>query len=92
MKTIILFATDACHLCDEAKEIITDYLRDIQEDYGFSVTEIATSELLMVRYGIRIPVVRVAETGAELDWPFNKNGLDELLKAKNPNINDAKIK
>ena len=33
--------------------------------------DIAEQEAMVERYGLRIPVLRRCDTGAELDWPFD---------------------
>jgi hypothetical protein len=33
--------------------------------------DIAESEAMNEAYGLRIPVLRRTDTGAELDWPFD---------------------
>ncbi len=35
------------------------------------LVDIAESEVLSERYGLRIPVLRRIDTGEELDWPFD---------------------
>jgi len=35
------------------------------------LVDIAESESLNETYGLRIPVLRRTDTGAELDWPFD---------------------
>ena len=44
--------------------------------------DIVESDVLMERYAERIPVVRLVEGGAELDWPFTgREVLDWLEEA-----------
>ncbi|BFM16084.1 glutaredoxin family protein [Maricurvus nonylphenolicus] len=77
-KTLYLYTTLGCHLCEQAKQLAWPVL----EHYGFRLqeVEIADDEDLMTRYGIRIPVVARADDGAELGWPFDQQALSELLK------------
>jgi hypothetical protein len=63
---LTLYRRDGCHLCDLAE----DALR------GAGVAVYDTVVLgwdgeLAARYGGRIPVLARADTGAELDWPFD---------------------
>ena len=70
---IKLYGTSHCHLCDEARTIlreggiVADYI-DIAEDDG-----------LLERYGMRIPVLRRVDTGAELGWPFDAAAISRFL-------------
>jgi hypothetical protein len=36
-------------------------------------------EALEERYGVRVPVLRIEDTGAELDWPFDGERLAGFL-------------
>jgi glutaredoxin len=71
--SLTLYGTSACHLCEQASSLLQPLLGN-----GVSLGEvdITSSETLMERYQLRIPVLRRDDTGAELDWPF---GLGELL-------------
>ena len=65
MSNLILFATDGCHLCDQAQRLIYSAL-------GRTVAEIDIAERaeLLDRYAVRIPVLKRVDSGEELDWPF----------------------
>ena len=65
MSDLILFATEGCHLCEQAQ-------RSIYKALGKTVAEIDIADRpdLMDRYAIRIPVLRRVDSGEELDWPF----------------------
>jgi glutaredoxin len=62
---IRLYGTACCHLCEEAQAILHEL--GIQAEY----VDIADDDELLERYGIRIPVLKRADTGAELGWPFD---------------------
>lgn len=64
---LTLYSTSLCHLCDQAKEIITDCA---VADLNLNVVDIVHDAELTQRYGIRIPVVRDGAGDAELCWPF----------------------
>jgi hypothetical protein len=70
---VILFGTGSCHLCEQAKALL----------HSAGVTaehiDIAEDDVLLERYGDRIPVLLRADNGVELDWPFNVTALEELL-------------
>jgi glutaredoxin len=55
--TVVLYARDGCHLCDEARRVIDE----IRRTSPFDLTEIdiETDDALIRDYGIRIPVVAV---------------------------------
>ena len=62
---MILYSRTDCHLCDMASATL-DRLGldwrpvDIDRDPG-----------LVGKYGLRVPVLRRADTGGELDYPFD---------------------
>ncbi|MFT6038193.1 MAG: glutaredoxin [Candidatus Azotimanducaceae bacterium] len=74
---ITLYTTLGCHLCELALHL----LQQAQQAQGLELqiveVEIADDDELMERYGIRIPVLRVAN--AELGWPFDDEGLGHFL-------------
>jgi hypothetical protein len=70
----ILYSTSACHLCETAEELLLG-LAPNGSAISFEKVDIAESEALFTRFGLRIPVVSNA-SGAELGWPFSA---DELL-------------
>lgn len=69
-----LYTTLGCHLCDKAKALLQQ-ARGNGHAIDIVEVEIADSPALMDQYGIRIPVVRVANAETELGWPF---GYEEL--------------
>ena len=79
MQKVILYGTTACHLCEEAEEL----LRKAQEKVDFPMqiqkVDISENDDLMGRYGISIPVVFKEETGTEINWPFDFNGLVNFI-------------
>lgn len=78
-----LFGTKACHLCEEAGEIlrkarVAAVHIDITEDDG-----------LFQRYGLRIPVLQRLDSNAELDWPFDVASASRFLMRAAPSRNRA---
>jgi len=71
-----LYTTLGCHLCEQAHGLLLNLQQEGQQIEIDSI-EIADSDELMERYGIRIPVVEVSDGAGsrELGWPFT---LDEL--------------
>ena len=56
MKTIILYSTLGCHLCEQAMALLEPLLA--ASDFELDEVDISESDILMDRYGIRIPVLR----------------------------------
>ncbi len=75
--TLILYTTLGCHLCEHAKDRLWPVLSS--RGWGLEEVDIADSDELMERYGVRIPVVAQADSGAELDWPFEQHQLEQWL-------------
>jgi glutaredoxin len=70
---IRLYGTAFCHLCDEAEAILRE--SGIAADY----VDIADDDELLEKYGIRIPVLKRVDTGAELGWPFDASAISLFL-------------
>ena len=75
MTRLRLYTRPECHLCDEAGRLLESAGRDIEVE----VVNIEDSLDHLRRYGIRIPVVQRADTGAELGWPFDLQQLQAWL-------------
>lgn len=73
MKVLYLYTTLGCHLCEQALELVDPLL----SDYSFSLetVDIADSDELVEKYGIRIPVLRRPDIDKELGWPFDQQQL-----------------
>lgn len=69
----ILYGTSACHLCEVAEGMVTA-LQSTAPGFRFTRVDIAGSEELFQRYGVRIPVLRHPD-GSELGWPFTPEQL-----------------
>jgi len=76
MIQLTLYGTVGCHLCAEAEAILAHGIVRLPGRYAVTLTDIAGHDTLMERYGVRIPVIRDHDSGAELNWPF---GTGELL-------------
>lgn len=70
-----LYTTTGCHLCEAALALL-QRAQAVGLDIRICEVEIADSECLMNRYGLRIPVVARDHHSDELGWPFD---YDELL-------------
>ncbi|MFZ2163535.1 MAG: glutaredoxin family protein [Sideroxyarcus sp.] len=71
---IKLYGTTCCHLCEEAQAILHEM--GIAAEY----IDIADENELLDKYGIRIPVLKRADTGAELGWPFDAETVLKFLR------------
>ena len=71
---LVFYTTTHCHLCELAEALLVNTPMDTP--VPVDVVDIAQSEALTREYGLRIPVLRRNDTGAELDWPFTR---DQLL-------------
>jgi hypothetical protein len=69
LQALILYSTVGCHLCELAKEQIDPLL----SHFSLYVQEIdiADSELLLEKYGVRIPLITFENYVGELAWPFD---------------------
>jgi len=84
----ILYGTLGCHLCDDAEVLMAPLLVEISEQLGLDCEieciDISEDDLLLERYGERIPVLRWSAAGGadsdvELDWPFDVDQVKALL-------------
>ena len=73
MLALNLYSTDECHLCELAEALVLQVLP--VGSYALEKVDIAYSEDLVARYGLRIPVLAVADGTAELNWPFTAEQL-----------------
>ena len=71
--TLILYTTEACHLCKEAERLLLQLSGSA--DVIVEAIDMSLDAELVSRYGIRIPVVKNKLSGHEIGWPF---GLVEL--------------
>lgn len=75
MRLLTLYQRDECHLCDQAVLVL------VQARAGdFEPRWIDADIELEQRYGLRVPVLRREDTGAELDWPFDAERVQAFLE------------
>jgi hypothetical protein len=81
MKTIYLYSTPGCHLCDLAREIVEPLLNDEPDGYAVALkdVDIAQSDELIERYGVKIPVLKSPHHLDELCWPFDSEQAAKFL-------------
>lgn len=61
---LTLYGTESCHLCDDAQALLE------QASLQWCNVDIAEDDVLLERYGTRIPVLLRNDNGNELNWPF----------------------
>ena len=76
-RTLALYGTDACHLCEEAIAILQQMTA--LQGWLLEWIDIADDEELLERYGAHIPVLRWPAGGVRLDWPFVAEDVLTLL-------------
>jgi hypothetical protein len=72
---LILFQRDECHLCDLALEVLAQARAP-----EFASVWIDRDHALETQYGERVPVLRDADSGRELDWPFAPEQVAAFLR------------
>lgn len=72
-----LFTTSGCHLCELAEALLMPMV-----DHGLLVelVDIAEDPSLFETYQLRIPVLRRADSRAELAWPFDADQIVSFLR------------
>lgn len=71
-----LFSTLGCHLCEVAEAVLLPF---VEHGLLVELVDIAEREDWVVEYGLRIPVLRRTDSGAELDWPFEAEQVASFL-------------
>lgn len=69
MKTIFLYSTPGCHLCEIAWDLLVPLVSTLP--LRLEEVDIAESDDLIDRYGVKIPVLKFADSDEELGWPFD---------------------
>ena len=72
-----LFGTLGCHLCELAE---AEVMPLVEHGLLVELIDIVDSEALVEAYGLRSPVLRRVDTGAELGWPFDTEQIVAFLR------------
>ena len=72
-----LFGTLGCHLCEVAEALLMPF---VEPGLLVELVDIAEREDWVEQYGLRIPVLRRSDTGAELNWPFDAEQVVTFLR------------
>jgi hypothetical protein len=70
VKTLQLFTTVGCHLCEQAEALMAPRLQ--AQGFALVKIDIADSDPLVEKYGVRIPVIKRTDMVADLGWPFSE--------------------
>ena len=73
MTKLILLGTSACHLCEQAEDLLQ------QLNIVYQKIDIAEQEQWQARYAIKIPVL-LTEFQQELCWPFTVKDIQALIR------------
>ncbi|GAB3781790.1 glutaredoxin family protein [Dyella agri] len=76
MPDLVLYQRDYCHLCDMALAVLAE-----AQAPEFDSVWVDDRVELEQRYGTRVPVLRDARDGRELDWPFDAAAVRAFLSA-----------
>ncbi|MDU9390291.1 glutaredoxin family protein [Pseudomonas japonica] len=71
-----LFGTLGCHLCEVAEALLMPL---VEHGLLVELVDIAEDQTMVERYGLRIPVLRRCDSGAELNWPFDADQVVAFL-------------
>jgi hypothetical protein len=71
---LVLYGTTYCHLCEQAEAVLQAV--SVSADH----IDIAEDDALLEKYGVRIPVVKREDTGAELGWPFDEAAVIRFIQ------------
>ncbi|WP_300525273.1 glutaredoxin family protein [Alcanivorax sp.] len=71
--SVVLYTTVGCHLCEQARELVSTVAPDIT----VTLVDVAEDDELLARYGERIPVLM--KEGRELGWPFGLLDVQQFL-------------
>ena len=69
---VILYTRPDCPLCDEALELVEPHAE-------VELVNIEDRVDLLRRYGDRVPVLGLPDSGRELGWPFDTNRLKHWM-------------
>lgn len=79
VKRLFLYTTSACHLCEQAQNLLEPIL--LKGTFQLQLVEISDDDELMERYGLRIPVIRRDDSNADLGWPFDEAQVKQYLQS-----------
>ncbi|WP_426417883.1 glutaredoxin family protein [Aestuariirhabdus sp. LZHN29] len=87
MLTLVLYTTSGCHLCEQALELLRPTIE--VNNLQLLLVDIADSDEMIERYGIRIPVIKLEGAQGELGWPFDEMQAVEFLNRSLGELDNA---
>jgi len=77
VSNLILYTTEACHLCEQAKTLIYSII----EGTPLTLVEvdIAEDDVLLKQYGVHIPVLENPDNQQCCYWPFDGAQVKSLI-------------
>ena len=75
---LILYSTSHCHLCELAGSILKDI--SVLNDIVWTTLEISEDSTLLLRYEIKIPVIKRVDNEIEIAWPFTAQDIQSLVE------------
>jgi hypothetical protein len=75
---LILYSTSHCHLCELAESILKDI--SVLNDIVWTTLEISEDSTLLLRYEIKIPVIKRVDNEIEIAWPFTAQDIQSLVE------------
>lgn len=79
---LILFTTSACHLCEQAQNILTVVLTQFPQ-LALELLDIFEKSQWQQRYAVKIPVLYHPNSQRELAWPFNNQDVITFINKLN---------
>ena len=79
---LILFGTSACHLCEQAHEILERFLIHFPK-IRLELIDIAEQTQWQAQYAVKIPVLYDVDTQSELNWPFDETDVTTFINTLN---------
>ena len=76
-RTLILYGTDACHLCELALAIVL--AEPLLRGWALDYIDVAFDEQLLATFGAQIPVLSWPARGQLLFWPFDAAAVHALI-------------
>ena len=73
MQDYILYSSKDCCLCDDAMELLARF--GSEQAFSLRKVNIYEDKSLLIKYRVKIPVLKDVNTGEELNWPFDMDSL-----------------
>lgn len=79
MRSMVLYETSHCHLCEQAEQLLLPLV--MEAVCQIELIDIASDDALIAAYGTQIPVLKDNATGQQLKWPFDTEGVRAFLSS-----------